>query len=134
MGALHPLRVPETTDADGILASLKRLVQLELELGLAETRELFTAAVTAATLAVSAAVALIASLVLLLAAALAPLFDARWEHLVIAAGGVFLLAAATLGWNVQRLRSLGWPRRTPASLVENLRWLEAQLRSRLRLR
>lgn len=134
MGTLHALRVPRATDADGILASLKRLVQLELELGLAETREVLLAAARAAALAGVAAVALIASLVVLLAAALAPFFGAPWAHLVIAGGAVLLVAAATLAWSVQRLRSLGWPRVTLASLVENVRWLEAQMRSRLTLR
>ena len=46
---------------------------------------------------------LLASLVVLVAAAFAPLFGAHWQHLVIAGGGVALLARAALG--VERVAS-----------------------------
>jgi len=119
---------------DGVLASLGRLAQLELELGLAETRRVLVTAAIAAGVAVVAAVLAIAAVVVLVAAAFAPLFDAAWQHLVIAGGGLFLLAAAALAWSAWRLTSLEWPRLTLQSLAENWRWLEAQMRSRLTLR
>jgi hypothetical protein len=83
--------------------------------------------------AVSAAIALIAAFVVLLAAALSPVFGARWEPLLIAGGGVVLLSAAALAWSAWRLSHLSWPTETLTSFEENWRWLAAQLRSRLTL-
>jgi len=100
----------------------------------AETRALVRSLLIAVAVAVPSAVALIAAVVLLLAAALSPIFDARWEPLLIAGGGVALLALAALAWSVWRLTHLSWPKETLASLEENWRWLAAQLRSRLTLR
>jgi uncharacterized membrane protein YqjE len=132
MATVRPPHLDAPSD-DGVIASFGRLAQLELELGLAETRRVLIGAAIAAGVAVVGAVALIASLVVLIAAAFAPLFDASWQHLLIAGGGVFLLAAAGVAWSAWRLTRLDWPRLTLSSLAENWRWLEAQLRSRLTL-
>lgn len=123
-------RAPASSD-DGLVASLTRLAHLELELGLAETRQTLVTAAIVVAVALVAAIALIAALVVLLAAALAPLFAARWQHLLIAGGAVTVVSAAALLWSVMRFRSLDWPHQTLASLEENWRWLAAQLRSRL---
>jgi len=133
MATVHP-RPIEDASADGVLASLGRLAHLELELGLAETRRVLTGVAVAVAVAVVAVIALIAALVVLMAAAFAPLFGAGWEHLLVAGGGVFLLAAAALAWSAWRLTTLHWPRLTLSSLAENWGWFEAQLRSRLTLR
>jgi len=134
MAIVHPIRTPTHIDHDGMLASLTRLLRLELELGVAETRDLLVSAATALALALIAAIVLVASIVVLLAAALAPLFGAPWQHLVVAGGGAALLAAAAITWAVLRLRTLRWPTQTFTSFEENWRWLGAQLRSRLTLR
>ncbi len=122
---------PAPDVGDGVVARLARLFQLEVELGLAEARELIRNVMLAVAIAVPAAIALIASVVTLLAAALAPLFNARWEPLLIAGGGVALLALAGLGWSAWRLKHLTWPTETLKSFEENWQWLAAQLRSRL---
>jgi uncharacterized membrane protein YqjE len=131
MATVRRLHAPESPEHDGVLDRLTRLAQLELELGLAETREVLFAALMAVAVALPAAVVLIASLVVLVTAAVAPLFGARWEHLVIGGGGSFLLAAAALTWSALRLRHLHWPTETLTSIQETWRWLETQLRSRL---
>jgi uncharacterized membrane protein YqjE len=132
MAANHSLSRLE--DNGSVLASLGRLAQLELELGLTETRELLRGATLAVAVILVAAMALIASLVVLLAAVVAPLVNARWEHLLVAGGGMLLLALAAVAWALTRLRRLPWPRLTLTSFEENWRWLGAQLRSRLTLR
>jgi cytochrome c biogenesis protein CcdA len=124
---------PRLDHDDGLLSSLGRLARLELELGIAEVRDRLRVAAIAIGLAAAAAVAIVASLVLLVAAAFAPLFSAAWEHLVIAGGGMLLLAGAAIAWSVRRLRRLDWPRLTLSTFEENWRWLGAQLRSRLTL-
>jgi len=134
MATVHPIRTPTAVDHDGVLGSLTRLVRLELELGLAETRDLLISAAIAVGIALVAAIMLLASIVVLLAAAFAPLFGATWQHLVVAGGGVALLAVAAIAWSVSRLRTLRWPKQTLSSFEENWRWLGAQLRSRLTLR
>lgn len=121
-------------DDDGVVPRLGRLLRLEVELGLAEARELLRSLVIAAALAVTAAIALIAGLVVLVAAAAAPFFGATWQHLAAAGGGVVLLALAVLGWSAWRLAHLSWPKETLKSVEENWQWLAAQLRSRLTLR
>ena len=131
MATVHPIRTPTAVDHDGVLGSLTRLVRLELELGLAETRDLLISAAIAVGIALVAAIMLLASIVVLLAAAFAPLFGATWQHLVVAGGGVALLAVAAIAWSVSRLRTLRWPKQTLSSFEENWRWLGAQLRSRL---
>jgi hypothetical protein len=119
---------------DGVVPRLGRLLRLELELGLAEARELLQSLVIAVALAVIAAIALIAGLVVLVAAAAAPFFGAAWQHLAVAGGGVALLALAVLGWSAWRLTHLSWPTETLKSVEENWQWLAAQLRSKLTLR
>jgi uncharacterized membrane protein YqjE len=135
MATVHHLPPRSDRDHDeSILSRLLTLAKLELELGLAETREVLISAAIAVGVAIPASVLLLASLVVLVAAAFAPLFRAPWQHLLIAGGGVALLAAAALAWSAWRLTHLSWPRETVASFQENWRWLGAQLRSRLKLR
>jgi uncharacterized membrane protein YqjE len=136
MATVHPIRLPERVEPEpeGVLPLLTRLARLELELGLAETRALVISALVAIGVAVVAAIMLLASLVVLIAGALAPPFGAPWPPLVIAGGGVALLALAAITWSVWRLKTLRWPTQTLRSFEENWRWLEAQLRSRLTLR
>ena len=131
MATVRRLHAPESPEHDGVLDRLTRLAQLELELGLAETREVLFSALLAIAVAIPSAVALIASFVVLIAAAFAPLFGAHWQHLVIAGGGVLLLSLAALAWSALRLRHLHWPKETLTSIQETWRWLGAQLRSRL---
>jgi uncharacterized membrane protein YqjE len=138
MATVHPLpaRVETTTPPhdESIVGGLLKLARLELELGVAETRNVLVSVAIAVGVAVPAAVLLLAALVVLVAAAFAPLFDARWEHLVIAGGGFAVLSLAALAWSAWRLTHLSWPTETMASFRENWRWLGAQLRSRLTLR
>ncbi len=131
MNAAHRLSTAPDAADDGVVARLARLLRLEVELGLAEAQGLIRSVLLAVGIAVPAAIALIASVVTLLAAALAPLFHARWEPLLIAGGGVGLLALAGLGWSAWRLTHLTWPTETLKSFEENWRWLAAQVRSRL---
>jgi hypothetical protein len=128
-----PHRLPDADHDHGILTSLGRLAQLELELGLSEVRMRLRMIVIAVALAFVAAVASIAAIVVLIAGAIAPLFHAPWQHLVVAGGAILLVALAAIGWSTWQLRSLEWPRLTLTSFEENWRWLGAQLRSRLRL-
>ncbi len=131
MATIHRLPVREAPDPDTLVARLARLLKLEVELGLAEVRHLIRSAVLAIAVAIPAAVAVVASVVVLIAAAFAPLFGAPWQHLVIAGGGVLLVAIATIAWSAWRLRSLSWPKTTLTSVEETWQWLGAQLRSRL---
>jgi hypothetical protein len=131
MATVRRLHVPEAPEHDGVLDRLVRLVKLELELGLTETREVVRSLLIAVAVAIPAAVMLIASIPVLLAGALAPLFDAPWQHLVIGGGAVLLLSLAALGWSVMRVKRIRWPAETKASIQETWRWLEAQLKSRL---
>ena len=138
MATVHrlPARVetPVAPQDESILGGLMRLAKLELELAVAETREVLVTAAIAVAVAVPAVVLLLAAFVVLIAAAFAPLFDAHWQHLVIAGGGVALLALAALAWSAWRLTHLSWPKEIVASFQENWQWLAAQLRSRLTLR
>jgi uncharacterized membrane protein YbhN (UPF0104 family) len=134
MATVH--RIPPTPDLDhdeGLVGRLTRLLKLEMELGLAETRLLLRRVAVALAVAVLSIITLVASLVVLLVAVFAPLFDAAWEHFVIAGGAGLLLAVIGLAWTAWRLKRLQWPRQTLASFEENWRWLAAQLRSRLTL-
>ena len=133
MATVHRLPVAVHTDDDGVVTRLTRLLRLEVELGLVEGRQLIRSVAIAVAVAVTAAVALISSLIVLVAAAVAPMFDARWEPLLIAGGGVALLSLLALGWSAWRLTHLSWPTETLKSFEENWRWLAAQLRSRLTL-
>lgn len=130
-----PLPHPATLDRDspdsGVLDRLARLLRLELELGLAETREVIVTALVAIGIGLVAGIAVIAALVVMLAGAFAPLVAAPWEPFVMGGGAVLGLALGALAWSVFRLRRLSWPRETLASLEETWRWLAAQTRSRL---
>jgi len=140
MASVH--RLPTRSDSrkidaghdESIVARLVRLLKLELELGLAETRDLVVSALIALAVAVPALVLLLSSLVVLVAAAFAPLFGAAWQHLVIAGGGIALLALAAIAWSAWRLKRLSWPKETVESFQETWRWLVAQVRSKLKLR
>jgi uncharacterized membrane protein YbhN (UPF0104 family) len=134
MATVHHLHTPETSHDPSVFARLLRLFKLEMELGVAETKQLVRVIAMSVAVAVPAAIALVAAIIVLLAGAVAPLFDGGWEHLVIAGGFVFLLAAAALAWSAWRLKHLEWPQQTLTSFEENWRWLAAQLRSRLTLR
>jgi uncharacterized membrane protein YbhN (UPF0104 family) len=134
MATVHRLHTPDTPHDPSLIARLLRLLKLEMELGVAETKQLVRVIAISVAVAVPAAIALIAALIVLLAGAIAPLFGAAWQHLVIAGGFVFLLALAGLAWSAWRLKHLEWPHQTLNSFEENWRWLAAQLRSRLTLR
>jgi hypothetical protein len=131
---IHPSARADHADEDSVFTRLARLLRLEVELGLAETRDLVRDIVMAVAIGVPAAMALIAALVVLLAAAVAPFFNAPWQPPLIAGGGVALLALAALAWSAWRLTHLTWPTQTLQSFEENWRWLAVQLRSRLTLR
>lgn len=131
MATVHRLAVSPREDDATIIERLARLLRLELELGVAEARALVRSLALAVALAVIGAIALIAALVTLIAAALSPLFDARWEPLLVAGGGVALLSLLALAWSAWRITHLSWPTRTLASLEENWQWLATLLRSRL---
>jgi hypothetical protein len=114
-------------------AHLARLAKLQGELALAEVRGLLgSAAATVAAGAISA-IALVSALVVLVAGGLAPFFGGRWQHLVVAGGGVAIVAGLAMLWSVSRLRRLTLPREALRSVMENWEWLVAQVRSRLTL-
>jgi len=138
MATVHPIRrsgqivKPDAIgEPESVVGLLARLLRLEIELGLAETRTLLVSAAMAAGVAVVAAIPLIASIVVLIAGLVALPFGAPWQHLVVAGGGLALLAGAVVASSVWRLRTLDWPRQTLNTFEENWRWLGAQLRSRL---
>jgi uncharacterized membrane protein YqjE len=117
-----------------VVTRLGRLVELEVELGVAEIRRLVTSLAVAAAIAVASIIILISSLVVLVAGAVAPLFGAPWQHLVVSGGVFFALAAGGLAWSIWRFRNVTWPAETLRSLEETTRWLGAQLRSKLTLK
>jgi uncharacterized membrane protein YqjE len=133
MATVHRLS-PRELDSDTIATRLAHLVKLEVELGVAETRELVVSLLIAVAVAFVSTVALLASLVVLVTGAFAPLFRVAWEPFVIAGGGVLLLSAGAIAWSVWRIRHLEWPHETITSLQENWRWLAAQLKSKLTLK
>jgi cytochrome c biogenesis protein CcdA len=134
MATVHPIRRPVDVNHDGVVSSLTRLLRLEVELGIAEVRQFVVSAAISVAAAAVAGIVLLASLIVLLAAAFAPLFHAPWQHLLIAGGGMALIAAGAIAWSLSRLRALRWPTQTLTSFEENWQWLGAQLRSRLTLR
>jgi uncharacterized membrane protein YbhN (UPF0104 family) len=134
MATVHRLDATETSSDDSLFARLTRLMALELELGWAETQGLLKRLAIAVALAVFSAIALLAAIVVLIAGGLAPIFDAVWQHLVIAGGIVGGLAIAGLAWSVWRLTHLDWPHQTLRSLEETWRWLVTLLKSKLTLR
>ena len=123
-----------TARRESLAARLVRLASLELELGWAETRTLIMRLAIAVAVAVPAIIALVATIIVLIAGALAVLFDAPWQHLVIAGGAVAILALGALAWSAWRLTHIAWPQQTLASMQETWRWLVAQLKSKLTLR
>ena len=135
MATVHHLPVRSEFDHhQSVVSRLLQLGKLEIELGLAETRDIVVSVAMAIAVAIPAIILLLASLIVLIAAAFAPLFGAHWQHLVIAGGGVALISVAALAWSAWRLTHLTWPKETVASFQENWQWLGAQLRSRLTLR
>ena len=134
MATVHHIAAPETARDESIFARLTRLAALELALGWAETQGFLKRLAIAAAVAVVALVALLAAIIVLIAGALAPLFDASWQHLVIAGGAVALLALAGLAWSAWRFTHLDWPHQTLRSLEETWRWLVTLLKSKLTLR
>ena len=133
MATLHRIEAPETSRDESLVSRLTRLAALELELGWAETRGFIKRLAVAIAVAVVGAIALLAAIIVLIAGALAPLFDAGWEHLVIAGAAVALLALLGLAWSGWRLKHLDWPHQTLRSLEETWRWLVTLLKSRLTL-
>jgi uncharacterized membrane protein YqjE len=133
MATVHRLS-PRELHHDTIAMRLGHLLKLELELGVAETRELVISLLIAVAVAFVSAVALVASLVVLLTAAFAPLFDLAWQPFVIAGGSVLVISTAAIGWSVWRVKHLEWPHETITSLQENWRWFAAQLKSKLTLK
>jgi cytochrome c biogenesis protein CcdA len=134
MATVHRLPTPVQPEDESVGARFTRLLRLEFELGMAETRSLVRTLVLAVAVGVPAAIALVAGLVVALIAAVAPFFDVRWEPFLIAGGGIVLIALLALAWSAWRVKSLSWPTETLRSFEENWRWLAAQLRSRLTLR
>jgi uncharacterized membrane protein YbhN (UPF0104 family) len=134
MATVHRIDTSESSREESLLSRLTRLVALELELGWAETQGLIKRLAIAVALAVVSAIALLAAIIVLIAGALAPLFDAVWQHLVIGGGIVAVLAIAGLGYSAWRLTHLDWPHQTLRSLEETWRWLVTLLKSKLTLR
>ena len=134
MATVHRIDTTETSSDESLFARLTRLLALEFELGWAETQGLLKRLAIVVAVAVVGAIALMAAIIVLIAGALSPLFDAVWQHLVIAGGGVALLALAGLGWSAWRLTHLDWPHQTLRSLEETWRWLVTLLKSKLTLR
>jgi uncharacterized membrane protein YbhN (UPF0104 family) len=131
---VHRLDTSEVHRDESLFARLTRLVALEFELGWAETQGLIKRVAIAVAIAVFSAIALLASIIVLLAGAVAPLFDATWQHLVIGGGVFAVLALAGLAWSAWRLTHLEWPHQTLRSLEETWRWLVTLLKSKLTLR
>lgn len=131
MATVRHLHPSSPSDGETLLARLSRLLRLEIELGVAETREVLRAALIALAVGVPAAIAGIAALVVLLAGAVAPAVGAPWAHLVVAGSATLIVAVVALAWSVWRLKTLRWPKETLTSVEENWRWLGAQVRSRL---
>lgn len=134
MATLHRVDTSDSAPDESLFARLTRLAALELELGWAETQGVLKRLAIALAVAVISAIALLAALVVLIAGALAPLFGAAWQHLVIAGGAVAVLALAALAWSAWRLTHLDWPHQTLRSLEETWRWLVTLLKSKLTLR
>ena len=134
MATVHRLDTSESSREESLLSRLTRLGALELELGWAETQGLIKRLAIAVALAVLSAIALLAAVIVLIAGALAPLFDAVWQHLVIGGGIVAVLAIAGLAFSVWRLTHLDWPHQTLRSLEDTWRWLATLLKSKLTLR
>jgi hypothetical protein len=134
MASVHRVDVPESARDESLFSRLSRLAALELELGWAETQGFVKRLAIAVAVAVVSAIALLAAIIVLIAGALAPLFNATWQHLVIAGGAIAVLSAIGLAWSAWRLTHLDWPHQTLRSLEETWRWLVTLLKSKLTLR
>src|SRR5262245_5978019 len=130
MATVHRFPVPTSAEDEGVVSRFSRLLRLELELGLVETRNLVRTLVLAVAIGIPAAIALIASLIVLVAGGVSRYFNAPWQPLVFAGGGVAVLSLLALAWSAWRLKHLSWPTETLRSFEETWRWLAAQLRSR----
>lgn len=119
-------------DIESLVIHIARLLRLQVEFGVAEIRELAWTALTLLIVAFTGAVGVVAALVVLLAGVLAPLFGARWEHLIVAGAAALVLSGTGLAWTAWRVQRLfQGPKAAVALVQENWRWLEMQLRSRL---
>lgn len=134
MATLHRVDAPQSARDESLFSRLTRLAALELELGWVETQGVVKRLAVAVAVAVISTIALLAAIIVLVAGALAPLFSAAWQHLVIAGGAVAVLALAGLGWSAWCLTHLDWPHQTLRSLEETWRWLVTLLKSKLTLR
>jgi uncharacterized membrane protein YbhN (UPF0104 family) len=134
MATVHRIDPPQSDHDESLFSRLTRLAALEFELGWAETQGILKRLAIALAVAVVSAIALLAAIIVLVAGALAPLFDAAWQHLVIAGGAVAVLALLGLAWTAWRLKHLDWPQQTLRSLEETTRWLVTLLKSKLTLR
>jgi uncharacterized membrane protein YbhN (UPF0104 family) len=134
MATVHRIDTSETRRDESLFARLTRLAALELELGWAETQGWIKRLAIAVAIAVFSTITLLASIIVLVAGAVAPLFDATWQHLVIAGGAFAALALAGLAWSIWRLTHLDWPHQTLRSLEDTWRWLVNLLKSKLTLR
>jgi len=134
MATVHRIDTSESRRDESLFARLTRLVALELELGWAETQGLVKRLAIAVAIAIFSAITLLAAIIVLIAGALAPLFEATWQHLVIGGGVFAVLAVAGLAWSAWRLTHLEWPHQTLRSLEETWRWLVTLLKSKLTLR
>jgi membrane protein len=106
------------------------LLRLRVEMTVAQTKGALVSAGVSVAVALLSVIILVTAITVLVAGAFAPVFQAKWQPLVIVGGGAVLLAGAGLGWSVSRLRGLGdVPRRTVDSMKEDWRWLETRLRS-----
>jgi hypothetical protein len=101
-----------------------KLVKLQLELGIAEVKQVAKRALVAVAVAVLAFLFFIASFVLLIAGGVAAVGREVWAPFVLAGGGVALISLAAIGWSMWRLRHLEWPRETVTTLKTNSRWLQ----------
>jgi membrane protein len=128
-GSVVPFPRRALRGVDSVQHGLGHLARLELELAVAEVKRAATSAAIAAGIALAATVVLVTSLVVVLAAALAPVFGASWQPLVIAGGGGALLSSAAIAWAVSRVRNAVTLARTRASIKETWRWAETRLRS-----
>jgi membrane protein len=128
-GEVVPVRRAPLRRVASVQQGLGHLARLELELAMAEVKSAATSAGIAAGIAAASSVTLVTSVVVLLCGALAPIFDARWQPLVIAGAGGTLLSSAAIAWAVYRVRNALTLARTRASIKETWRWAETRLRS-----
>jgi hypothetical protein len=133
-GHRHPGLAATRSHLSIVLARLARLFELEIELGLAEIREVARSVGVTAGVAGASVILLLAALIVLLAGLLAPVFGAEWKHLVLAAVLFLVLGLAGAGWSFSRFKRINWPEQTLRSLLETMGWLGTQLKSKLTLR